>query len=150
MGCAVVRPDETIRAAGDQQIAGDLSPISGGDQKVAQVMGSADDVTQRRPAEDALPSSEQGLRLFFESAPIALAMFDKQMRYVRASRRWMTDFRLGDLERQLRQAQKMEAIGRLAGGVAHDFNNMLGVIMGYCDLGMERIHADGDRAGYLT
>jgi formate hydrogenlyase transcriptional activator len=71
-------------------------PIIAPDGGVYEWVGANTDITNRKCAEDALRQNENQVRLFVEHTPASVAMFDREMRYILTSRRWLKDYNLGD------------------------------------------------------
>ncbi|WP_321491346.1 PocR ligand-binding domain-containing protein [uncultured Desulfobacter sp.] len=91
--------------------------------------------------EECVTLADTGEKVLLET--VKTPMIDEQGRCIgvlgiarNITERKKADDEKTELRNQLQQAQKMESVGRLAGGVAHDFNNMLGVIIGFSELGL--------------
>jgi len=96
------------------------------------------EVTATRKDGVALQVEVRGTPMMYRGQPHVLyAVRDISARIAAEQRR-------ADLERQLRQAQKMEAIGQLTGGLAHDFNNILTSVLGYVAMAQEHPAANED------
>lgn len=90
---------------------------------ISKVIGQGREVTGLRKDKTEFP-----MRLYVEELPSTI---DGKRRFIGSC----TDLtKLKEHEEQLRRSQKMEALGKLTGGIAHDYNNMLGVVLGYAEL----------------
>ncbi len=127
---AGIEPEALPPYPGDMVIAEDKAAVADSVRRYARGQAMSGDIAVRlkNDPEEAVALSIAGLRGLGEAA-VLLGLKDNSEET--------------KLKRQVAQATKMQAIGQLAGGVAHDFNNILTAILGYCDLMLLR-HPPGD------
>jgi len=106
--------------------------------KTAQQTGDVDAEYRVLHPGDAIRWLQAKGRMFFdpEGKPIRIVGF-----MLDVTDRHLAEEELQRIERQLRQAQRLEALGTLAGGIAHDFNNLLGAILGYGEMALRNVRA---------